>query len=188
MPNTFAKRATHALRTGDESFAPRTAKNRTLLEEMKKKLKNELAGDVAEGKACIHNAGDKAVRRVNDAADVAEEKITAAAADAIAKALTKRGFTPEAQAAKHACSTASSAACSKTSTATSIPDSGTTRPSSSTQLGSPSQQPPSNAAERAATTSASPGGRAGEERRCGADIEEGEEEPHPPWVASAVLT
>ena len=142
MPNTFEKRATHALRTGDESFAPRTAKNRTLYEEMKKKLKNELAGHVAEGKACIHNAGDKAVRRVNDAADVAEEKITAAAADAIAKALTKRGFTPEAQAAKHASSTASSAACSKTSTATSIPDSGTTRPSSSTQLGSPSQQPP----------------------------------------------
>ena len=101
-----------------------------------------LHGDVAEGKACIHNAGDKAVRRVKGAADVAEEKITAAAADAITKGLLKRGFTPEAKAAKHASSTASSAACSKTSTATSIPDSGTTRPSSSTQLGSPSHQPP----------------------------------------------
>ena len=52
-----------------------------------------LQGTSPKERPVYTNAGDKAMRRVNDAADVAEKKITAAAADAIAKALTKMGFT-----------------------------------------------------------------------------------------------
>ena len=83
MPNTFEKRARDALEAKDDSFRPRGEKNRARFEEMKREMQKELAGDVAQGKQSIRHAGNKAVRCISNAADAAEQKIEAAAAEAV---------------------------------------------------------------------------------------------------------
>ena len=73
MPNTFEKRARDALEAKDDSFRPHGEKNRARFEELKREMRKELAGDVAQGKQSIRHAGNKAVRRISNAADAAEQ-------------------------------------------------------------------------------------------------------------------
>ena len=108
MPNTFEKRARDALEAKDDSFRPRGEKNRARFEEMKREMQTELASDVAQGKQSIRHAGNKAVRHITNAADVAEQKIEAAAAEAVAKAMKKRKFLPAAQETEETSNTTSS--------------------------------------------------------------------------------
>ena len=108
MPNTFEKRARDALEAKDDSFRPRGEKNRARFEEMKREMQTELASDVAQGKQSIRHAGNKAVRHITNAADVAEQKIEAAAAEAVAKALKKRKLIPAAQDTEETSNTTSS--------------------------------------------------------------------------------